>query len=179
MKSLESIVLGGGCFWCTEAIFRELAGVEKVESGYAGGHVPFPTYNQVSSGKTGHAEVVRVTFDPKKIRLQDIVSVFFALHDPTTPNQQGADVGDQYRSVIFYENPDQKAVAEQVRNEVDASGLWPRPIVTEIQELMEFYLAEEYHQEFYERNASQPYCSVVITPKLAKLRREFGPQLAR
>lgn len=169
----ESIVLGGGCFWCTEAIFRSLRGVRRVDSGYAGGTVPFPTYKQVTTGKTGHAEVVRVTFDPKVIALRDILTIFFTLHDPTTLNRQGADVGEQYRSIILYEDEGQKPVIEKVMQENEGSGVWPQPLVTEVKELDTFYPAEEYHQQFYERNGSQPYCNVVISPKLSKLRKEF------
>ncbi len=169
--------LGGGCFWCLEAVFDELQGVERVVSGYAGGHVPNPTYQQVCAGTTGHAEVVQITFDPQIISFRDLLQVFFAVHDPTTPNRQGADVGPQYRSIILYHNQEQKEIAEEVIAELEAAKVWPNPIVTEVVPLQAFYPAEEYHQKYFKRNPQQPYCRVVIAPKLAKLRQKFGHKL--
>jgi peptide-methionine (S)-S-oxide reductase len=169
--------LGGGCFWCTEAVFQELEGVEHVESGYAGGDVPDPTYQAVCSGGTGHAEVVRVHFDPSLISYRDILEVFFLTHDPTTPNQQGADVGTQYRSAIFSHSPEQREIAEELITELENNGVFDRPIVTEVTDLDTFYPAEEYHQDFYRRNPNQGYCMVVINPKLAKLRKAFADKL--
>ncbi len=169
--------LGGGCFWCLEAVFDELKGVKGVESGYAGGTTPNPTYHQVCTGMTGHAEVVQVRFDPDVISYREILDVFFSIHDPTTLNRQGADVGTQYRSVIFYHTPEQKAVAEEVMAELEGSGRWDDPIVTQLEPLETFYRAEEYHQRYYERNPQQGYCQVVIGPKLAKLRQEHSFRL--
>lgn len=169
----ELAVLGGGCFWCLEAVFDDLAGVEAVESGYSGGSVPNPIYEQVCTGRTGHAEVVRITFDPKAISFREILEVFFAIHDPATLNRQGNDVGTQYRSVIFYHAPQQKAVAEQMIKELDATRVWPTPIVTEVTPAGPFYAAEDYHQEYFRNNARQPYCQLVVAPKLAKFRRKF------
>ena len=174
MNIENSIVLGGGCFWCTEAVFRALKGVTRVEPGYAGGMVPFPTYKQVSSGMTGHAEVVRVSFDASIISLQELLTVFFSLHDPTVLNRQGADVGEQYRSIVLYETPEQKRITEQVIDTLTQQMIWPLPIVTKVDALHEFYPAEEYHERYFERNESQPYCSVVISPKLSKLRKDFA-----
>ncbi|MBW7883400.1 MAG: peptide-methionine (S)-S-oxide reductase MsrA [Caldilineaceae bacterium] len=175
----EVATLGGGCFWCLEAVYVELRGVEKVQSGYAGGHVANPTYRAVCSGTTGHAEVVQVTFDPETIGYREILKVFFAIHDPTTLNRQGADVGTQYRSVIFYHNEAQKQIAQEVIGELSAARLWPNPIVTELAPLNGFYVAEGYHQDYYANNANQPYCQVVIAPKVAKFRKEFVGQLRR
>ena len=169
--------LGGGCFWCLEAVFRDLRGVERVVSGYSGGHVPNPTYEQVCTGGTGHAEVVQVTFDAHVLPFRELLEVFFATHDPTTPDRQGADVGPQYRSVIFYHSPEQKEIAQQVIAELNAAGLWDGPIVTQVAPAGAFYTAEAYHQEYYVRNPRQPYCQVVITPKLAKFRRRFRDKL--
>lgn len=166
----ETATLGGGCFWCIEAVLLELKGVQRVESGYAGGAAPNPTYRAVCSGATGHAEVVQVAFDPDQITYEDLLKAFFAAHDPTTPNRQGADVGTQYRSVIFFHSPEQRATAERVIKELDAAQLWPGPIVTEVTALTMFYRAEDYHQEYYRRNPDQPYCRAVIAPKLAKFR---------
>lgn len=173
----ESAVLGGGCFWCIEAVIQKLKGVTHVESGYAGGTVDNPTYEQVSSGRTGHAEVIRVEFDPKEISFSEILEVFFHLHDPTTLNRQGADVGTQYRSVIFYANDEQKRAAEERRKKIADSGLWKSPIVTELAPLTKFYRAESYHQNYYRTNPNQPYCSVVIAPKIQKLYKEFGSKI--
>jgi peptide-methionine (S)-S-oxide reductase len=176
-STTEVATLGGGCFWCLEAIYDELNGVEAVESGYAGGTVPHPSYEAVCSGTTGHAEAVQVTFDPQLISYKEILEVFFAFHDPTTLNRQGADVGTQYRSVIFYHTPEQRATAEQVIAELNTSGTWKAPIVTEIAPLTEFYRAEDYHQEFFQRNPGQLYCQFVISPKIAKFRKEYLTRL--
>jgi peptide-methionine (S)-S-oxide reductase len=176
-KSREVITLGGGCFWCVEAVFDELKGVEQVESGYSGGSVENPSYRQVCTGTTGHAEVIQVTFDPKVISLKEVLEIFFHVHDPTTLNRQGADIGTQYRSVIFYRDPQQKAVAEQVIKEVAAAKLWPDPIVTEVVRFKAFYKAEDYHQEYFKLNGSQPYCRTVIAPKMAKFRKEYRDRL--
>ena len=173
----EIATLGGGCFWCLEAIYVELRGVKKVVSGYAGGHVANPTYRQVCGGGTGHAEVVQVHFDPQVITFRDVLRVFFAIHDPTTLNRQGADVGTQYRSVVFYHDEAQRQTALAVIKETDGAQLWAAPIVTQVAPLDLFYPAEEYHQEYFQRNAYQPYCQVVIAPKVAKFRKEFLAQL--
>jgi peptide-methionine (S)-S-oxide reductase len=173
----EVATLGGGCFWCLEAVYDELRGVEKVESGYSGGSVPDPTYRQVCTGTTGHAEVVQVTFDPEVVSFREILEVFFTIHDPTTFNRQGADVGPQYRSAIFYHDEDQRRVAEEVIAEVEAKGLWSDPIVTEVTPLDTFYRAEDYHQEYYRNNEYQPYCQVVISPKVAKFRSRYLSRL--
>ncbi len=171
--SEEVVTLGGGCFWCTEAIFTELKGVTKVVSGYSGGTTVKPSYEQVCTGKTGHAEVVQVTFDPKVISLDELLHIFFTVHDPTTLNRQGADVGTQYRSVIFYRDEEQKAVAEKVIEEIQAAGIWNAPIVTELAPFKAFYKAENYHQEYFELNGDQPYCRMVIAPKVAKFRDHY------
>jgi peptide-methionine (S)-S-oxide reductase len=174
---LEIATLGGGCFWCLEAVFEQLEGVKSVKSGYAGGSMPNPSYEQVCTGSTGHAEVVQITFDPEKITYQELLEIFFTIHDPTTLNRQGGDVGTQYRSVIFYHTPEQEKVANEVIEKLEASGIWENPIVTELVEYKEFYPAEEYHQEYYRRNRAQPYCQAVITPKLAKLREKYFKKL--
>lgn len=171
---LELATVGGGCFWCTEAVLSELRGVVKVESGYSGGSVPNPTYGQVCDGDTGHAEVVRVTFDPSIISYKQLLEVFFTTHDPTTLNRQGADVGTQYRSVIFYHDQGQKETAEEVIREFIASGIWDRPLVTELSPVQPFFKAEEYHQEYYARNPRQGYCTFVIAPKVAKFRKKYA-----
>ena len=173
----EVATLGGGCFWCLEAVYEELRGVEKVESGYAGGADPNPTYRQVCTGTTGHAEVVQVTFDPEVVSFREILEVFFTTHDPTTPNRQGADVGTQYRSAIFYHDEEQKRVVEEVIAELEARHLWDDPIVTEVTPFDAFYVAEDYHQGYYRNNAYQPYCRVVIAPKVAKFRKEYLAKL--
>ncbi len=173
----ERATLGGGCFWCLEAVFQELRGVEQVISGYAGGHLPNPTYEQVLTGRTGHAEVVQVTFDPDQISYRDLLRVFFTVHDPTTPNRQGADVGPQYRSIILYHSPEQERIAREVMAEVAESGVWGRPLVTELVPFQAFYPAEEYHQNYYRRNPHAGYCQVVIAPKVAKLRAHFMDRL--
>lgn len=165
--------LAGGCFWCLEAVFERLAGVEKVESGYSGGHVVNPTYQQVGTGNTGHAETIQVTFDPGVIGFRDLLEVFFSIHDPTTLNRQGADIGPQYRSAIFYHDEEQQAIAQEVIQELEAEQVWKKPIVTEVAPFSGFYKAEEYHQEYYRRNSGQPYCQVVIAPKVAKLRQRY------
>ena len=177
MKKLEKATLGAGCFWCIEAIYQDLLGVEKVESGYTGGHVPHPTYREVCNGTTGHAEVAQITFDPEIISLADILYIFWRTHDPTTLNRQGADVGTQYRSAIFYHDEAQKAIAERSLAETEALGLWPNPIVTEIAPLDAFYVAEDYHQNYFKDNAFQPYCQMVIDPKVRKFRKEFQDRL--
>ncbi len=175
-EGLKVATFGGGCFWCTEAIFEELRGVYRVVSGYSGGHVPRPTYEQVCSGTTGHAEVVQVWYHPDEISYEELVEVFFATHDPTTPNRQGNDVGTQYRSVIFYHDEEQKAIAERLK-EAFAPTLWERPIVTEISPFDTFYPAEDYHQEYFRNNPNQPYCQIVINPKVRKFRKMFADKL--
>ncbi|MBM3461980.1 MAG: peptide-methionine (S)-S-oxide reductase MsrA [Armatimonadetes bacterium] len=174
---LQTATFGAGCFWCVEAIFQSLKGVHSVVSGYAGGTVDNPTYRQVCSGTTGHAEVAQIKFDPKVISYDELLTVFWHTHDPTTPNRQGADTGTQYRSVIFYENEEQKHIAEGSKKKTDASGLWSSPIVTEISPLPRFYVAEDYHQNYYRNNPNEGYCSFVIAPKMAKLRKEFKEKL--
>lgn len=169
----EVVTLGGGCFWCVEAIFEELKGVIQVESGYSGGHVANPSYEQVCTGRTGHAEAVQITFDPKAISLKELLEIFFTVHDPTTLNRQGADVGTQYRSVIFFRNDQQKAVAEQAIKDIRAAGIWNAPIVTELAPFRAFYKAEGYHQRYFDLNGEQPYCRVVIAPKVAKFREHY------
>lgn len=177
--STQTAILAGGCFWCLEAVFDDLKGVQSVESGYAGGHVPNPTYKQVCTGSTGHAEVVRVTFDPQVISYRDLLRVFFAIHDPTTLNRQGNDVGTQYRSAIFYLDQEQKRAAEEVIAELTAAQLWPNPIVTEVTPFDAFYMAEDYHQEYFANNPFQPYCMAVVAPKVAKFRKQFVDRLKR
>jgi peptide-methionine (S)-S-oxide reductase len=166
----ELATLAGGCFWCLEAVFDELQGVTDVVSGYAGGQVARPTYEQVCSGRTGHAEVVQIRFDPQQVSYRDLLNIFFSIHDPTTRNRQGADVGTQYRSAIFYHSEAQRAEAHAVITELNAAQLWANPIVTEVVPLTEFYPAEDYHQEYFANNASQPYCRAVVAPKVAKFR---------
>ncbi|HEX8453766.1 MAG TPA: peptide-methionine (S)-S-oxide reductase MsrA [Longimicrobium sp.] len=173
----EVATLGGGCFWCTEAVFQDLRGVEKVQSGYSGGHVPNPTYEEVCGKGTGHAEVVQVTFDPSVVSFRELLEVFFTVHDPTTPNRQGADVGPQYRSAVFYHSPEQKAVAEEVIRDVNDRQLWGAPIVTEVTEFTEFYPAESYHDDYFRRNPYQGYCQVVIAPKVSKFRKQYLEKL--
>jgi len=175
----ETATLAGGCFWCLEAVYDELRGVERVISGYAGGGVPNPTYEQVCSGRTGHAEVVQVTFDPATISFKEILEVFFTIHDPTTLNRQGADVGTQYRSAIFFDSPEQERIANEVIAETNAAGIWNSPIVTQVAPLEAFYPAEEYHQNYFERNPYQPYCQIVIAPKVAKVRQHYLTRLKR
>ena len=174
----ETITLGGGCFWCTEAVLKPLRGVASVTSGYANGRVKNPTYREVCSGRTGHAEVVRVAFDPDVIAVDDLLGVFFATHDPTTLNRQGGDRGTQYRSGVYYETPEQKAAAERVVADLTRQGVFDRPIVTEVEPLDVFYPAEDYHQDYFERNPDQPYCAAVIAPKVSKLRKHYFERLA-
>ena len=175
--NMEVATLAGGCFWCLEAIFDDLRGVTDVVSGYSGGQGVNPSYEQVSTGRTGHAETVQVTFDPAQISYKEILHVFFTIHDPTTLNRQGADVGTQYRSAIFYHSPAQKATAESVIAELSAEKLWERPVVTELKPYMAFYPAEDYHQEYFARNPRQPYCQIVIAPKVAKFRKKYMERL--
>lgn len=174
---LDTAIFGAGCFWCVEAIFQQLEGVEKVASGYSGGARENPTYDQVCSGATGHAEVIQVIYDPAKISFVDLLEVFWGVHDPTTLNRQGADVGTQYRSVIFYTNADQKKLAEDYKTKLNASGAFPQPVVTEISPLKSFYVAENYHQNYFNENGNQPYCSLVIRPKLDKFKKVFGDKM--
>jgi peptide-methionine (S)-S-oxide reductase len=178
-ESVEVATLGGGCFWCLEAVYRDVRGVQKVVSGYAGGQVPNPSYDQVCSGRTGHAEVVQITFDPTLVTFRELLDVFFTIHDPTTPNRQGADVGTQYRSIVLYHSPEQQRVAQAAIAEVGAAGIWNAPIVTQVEPLQAFYPAEDYHQEYFLRNPNQPYCQVVIAPKVAKFRQKYLARLAR
>jgi peptide-methionine (S)-S-oxide reductase len=169
----ETITLGGGCFWCLDAVFTDIKGVEQVVSGYSGGRLANPTYGDVCTGATGHAEVVQLTFDPTVVSLKDLLKVFFTLHDPTTKDRQGDDVGTQYRSVILYRDEAQKATAEQALKEIDASGVWDAKAVTEVQALKVFYPAEGYHQDYYRKNPYQGYCQAVIRPKVAKMRKSY------
>ena len=169
--------LGGGCFWCLEAVYQQLEGVEQVVSGYAGGHVENPTYEQVCGKKTGHAEVVQLSFDPSRVSYRDLLEVFFTIHDATTKDRQGNDVGPQYRSVIFYHDDEQRRVAEEIIAELTAEHAFEAPIVTEVKPLTRFYAAENYHQNYFAQNSSQPYCAYVISPKLAKFRRKFAERL--
>jgi peptide-methionine (S)-S-oxide reductase len=177
--STEIATLAGGCFWCLEAVYDELRGVKEVTSGYAGGHVPSPTYKAVCTGTTGHAEVVQIEFDPEVISFKELLEVFFTIHDPTTLNRQGADVGTQYRSAIFYHSPEQKAVAEKVIADISEAGIWDNPIVTEVSDLDTFYPAEDYHQEYFANNPDQGYCRVVIAPKVAKFRKKYFERLKK
>lgn len=175
--NIETATLGAGCFWCVEAVFQDLKGVQSVVSGYMGGSVKKPTYREVCTGLTGHAEVVQIQFDPAILSFEDVLKVFWHTHNPTTLNRQGADVGTQYRSAIFYHNEEQREVAERSRTETDASGLWDSPIVTEIVPATDFYIAEDYHQNYFKDNTMQPYCQVVINPKVVKFRKEFAGKL--
>jgi peptide-methionine (S)-S-oxide reductase len=174
---LEVATLAGGCFWCLEAVYDQLQGVTNVVSGYAGGTADHPTYQEVCTGRTGHAEVVQVTFDPRQISYKEILQVFFSIHDPTTLNRQGADVGTQYRSVIFYHNEAQKAIAEATIAELTADRVWDKPIVTQVAPLKTFFPAEDYHQEYFQRNPYQGYCQIIISPKVAKFRKQFSERL--
>ena len=169
----ETATLAGGCFWCLEAVYDEAKGVLSVESGYSNGHVANPSYRDVCNGNTGHAEVIQIKFDPSIISFRDLLNVFFTIHDPTTLNRQGADVGTQYRSAIFYHSPEQKAIAEQTISELNAQGIWNSPIVTEVEAIKDFYIAENYHQEYFARNQNQPYCQAVVAPKVAKFRKHY------
>lgn len=174
---LETITLAGGCFWCIEPLFAALKGVQDAVVGYSGGSTPNPTYQQVCTGATRHAEVVQITFDPQTISLHDLLTIFFTMHDPTTLNRQGADVGTQYRSAIFYRTPEQQQMAKAVMAEIEAAKIWMHPIVTEVTPFSVFYPAEEYHQEYYEKNPRQPFCQAVIDPKVAKFRKLFAARL--
>ncbi len=174
---LQTVTLGGGCFWCLQPLFQELRGVAKVEVGYAGGRVKNPTYKQVCTDTTGHAEVVQVTFDSKEISLADLLKVFFSVHDPTTLNRQGNDDGTQYRSVILFQTPEQEATAKSVVREIEAAKLWDAPIVTEVTPILAFYRGEEYHQDYFAKNPWAGYCRAIIAPKVAKFRKEFAAKL--
>jgi peptide-methionine (S)-S-oxide reductase len=174
---LKLATFGGGCFWCTEAIFQRLKGVEKVASGYSGGHVDHPTYEQVSSGSTGHAESIQISYDPSKVAYDDLLEVFWKTHDPTTRNRQGNDVGPQYRSAIFYHDAEQKKLAEAYKAKLEAEHIWNRPIVTEIVPFTRFWPAENYHQNYYNNNPSKSYCTIVITPKIEKFKKIFKDRL--
>ena len=171
--NLHTATLAGGCFWCLEAVFDEVKGVHSVESGYAGGHMDNPSYRAVCNGDTGHAEVIQVHFDPNIVSYRDLLNVFFGIHDPTTLNRQGADVGTQYRSAIFYHDDEQKMIAEELIRELNSQQIWDRPIVTEVAKLDKFYMAEDYHQEYFARNPYQPYCQAVVAPKVSKFRKHF------
>jgi peptide-methionine (S)-S-oxide reductase len=175
----ELATLGGGCFWCLEAVFKDLKGVESVVSGYAGGHVDHPSYEQVCGRRTGHAEVVQISFDPAVVSYRDLLDVFFTIHDSDHQDRQGADVGPQYRSIILYHSPEQKTAAEQAIANLDAKGVWHAPIVTEVVPLERFYPGEAYHQDYFEQNPRQSYCQMVIAPKVAKFRKEFLAKLKR
>ena len=175
----EVATLGGGCFWCLEAVYEELRGVESSVSGYAGGDVADPTYEQVCAGVTGHAEVVQLTFDPREVSFRELLEVFFTIHDPTTLNRQGGDIGTQYRSVIFHHSPGQKETAEEVMRELSEARVWDAPIVTELAPLERFYPAEDYHQGYFRRNPAQPYCRVVVAPKVSKFRQKFIEKLRK
>ncbi len=177
--SREIATLAGGCFWCLEAVYEDLKGVESVESGYMGGKTANPTYGAVCSGETGHAEVVRLTFDPGLVSFKEILEVFFVIHDPTTPDRQGNDVGTQYRSAIFYHSPEQKAAAEQVIANLGAAKIYDDPIITEVAPASTFYVAEDYHQEYFRRNPNQSYCAFVVRPKVAKFRKHFIDKLKK
>jgi peptide-methionine (S)-S-oxide reductase len=176
-RNRQIATLAGGCFWCLEAVFEQLKGIDKVESGYSGGTVVDPSYHEISTGTTGHAEVVQLTFDPAVISFREILEVFFTIHDPTTLNRQGADIGPQYRSAIFYHSPEQEATARAVIEEIGNAGIWGDPIVTEVAPFDVFYRAEDYHQEYFRRNLGQPYCQVVIAPKVTKFRKRYLAKL--
>lgn len=177
MKNLEKATLGAGCFWCVEAVFDDLIGVEDVVSGYSGGHTENPTYHQVCAGITGHAEVVQIKFDPNELSFGDLLRVFFTVHDPTTLNRQGNDIGTSYRSAIFYHSDEQKRIAEEVIKEITDEGIYDNPIVTEITPFDQFYAGEDYHQEYFANNPNQPYCLAVVAPKVAKFRKKFANRL--
>lgn len=178
-KGLEVATFGGGCFWCTEAIFLELDGVKKVESGYIGGKTANPTYEEVSTGTTGHAEATQITFDPSKISFGELLEIFFATHDPTTLNRQGADVGTQYRSEVFYHSDEQKKIAEDYIKLLDSQNTFGKPVVTKVSPATKFYVAEDYHQNYYARNKEKSYCSYVITPKIEKVRKQYSEKLKK
>lgn len=175
----EVATLAGGCFWCLEAVYDRLEGVTSVESGYMGGQTPNPSYKRVCDGDTGHAEVVQVTFDPSVISFRELLEVFFSIHDPTTLNRQGNDVGTQYRSAIFYHSPEQKAEAERMIRQLGQEKVFPDPIVTEVTQADDFYMAEGYHQEYFENNPGQPYCQFVVAPKVAKFRQKWAKRLKK
>ena len=177
MSDRELATFGGGCFWCVEAVFEEVAGVESVTSGYAGGHVEEPTYEAVCSGTTGHAEVVQVAFDPDVVSYRELLEVFFAVHDPTTEDREGPDVGSQYRSAVYYHDDEQRETVEAFVSELESGGVYDDPIVTELAPLDAFYEAEEYHQDYYAKNPNQPYCAIQIPPKLSKVREKFADKL--
>jgi peptide-methionine (S)-S-oxide reductase len=171
--TIETVTLAGGCFWCLEAVYDEVKGVISVESGYANGHVKNPSYRAVCNGDTGHAEVVQIKFDPSVITFRDLLNIFFVIHDPTTLNRQGGDVGTQYRSGIYYHTPEQKEVAEQTIRDLEAQKVWGQAIVTEVEPIKDFYIAEDYHQEYFVNNQNQPYCMAVVAPKVSKFRKHF------
>jgi peptide-methionine (S)-S-oxide reductase len=177
MANSEIAVLGGGCFWCLEAVYDGLNGVKSVESGYMGGHVDNPTYRQVCGGDTGHVEVVRITFDPQELSFRELLDVFFSIHDPTTLNRQGGDVGIQYRSVIFYTSDEQRKEAQQAIAALNAAHTWPDPVVTTVEPAGKFYVAEDYHQEYFANNPSQPYCQLVVGPKVKKFQQKFAAKM--
>ena len=177
MENLQTTIFAGGCFWCLEAVFDRMHGVTSVESGYMGGHVDNPTYKQVCNGDTGHAEVVRITFNPAETSFKELLDVFFTIHDPTTPNRQGNDVGTQYRSAIFYTSEDQQREAKKKIEELTAARAYPNPIVTSLEPAGKFYQAEDYHQEYFENNGNQPYCQFVVAPKVKKFEQKFGEKL--
>jgi peptide-methionine (S)-S-oxide reductase len=178
-NNLQTATLAGGCFWCLEAVFDEMKGIVSAESGYSNGHVVNPSYREVCTGNTGHAEVVRLTYDPAVVSFRDILHVFFGIHDPTTLNRQGNDVGTQYRSAVFYHDDEQKLTAEKVISELNAQGIWSRPIVTEVTRLDNFSIAEDYHQEYFVCNQFQPYCQAVVAPKVAKFRKYYAEMLKK
>jgi peptide-methionine (S)-S-oxide reductase len=178
-QQLEVATLAGGCFWCLEAVFDDLKGVVSVESGYCGGHVPNPDYAMVCTGDTGHAETVQITYDPRVITYADLLKIFFTIHDPTTLNRQGNDIGSQYRSVIFYHNEEQKKIADQAIQEIEAARIWQDRIVTELVSFDRFYMAEDYHQEYFRKNPFQGYCRAIIAPKVAKFRKQFSERLKK
>ncbi len=177
--NLQTATLAGGCFWCLEAVYDEIKGVHSVESGYAGGHVAHPSYRDVCTGNTGHAEAVQIQFDSNVVSYRDLLNVFFSIHDPTTLNRQGADIGPQYRSAIFYHDEEQKQTAEEAIRDLNAQKIWDKPIVTEVTKLDQFYKAEDYHQEYFARNPYQPYCQVVVAPKVSKFRKHFLEMLKK
>ena len=176
-NNYQIATLGGGCFWCLEAVYLQVKGVVQVESGYSGGNVPDPDYKSVCTGTTGHAEVVQITFDAETITYSEILQIFFSIHDPTTLNRQGNDVGTQYRSVIFYHDVEQQRTAEKIKSQLELDGIWDKPIVTQIEPIDKFYPAEDYHHNYFARNTYQPYCQVVITPKVTKFRKQFQNHL--
>ena len=177
LSNLETATIGGGCFWCTEAVFDAVIGVEDVVSGYSGGHLENPTYEQVCSETTGHAEVIQLKFDPESISFREVLMIFFATHDPTTLNRQGNDIGSSYRSAVFYHSDEQRRIAEEVIKEIDGEKIFDDPIVTEVTEFSNFYAAEDYHQNYFENNPNQPYCAAVVGPKVGKFRKQFADRL--